>query len=258
MFFTVVILTVSSWLMFIWLTTPGNFPIKKIRLVNQLIHQENEELHRVAANAIDGGFFNLNVERFQNKLINQLPWIKSVSVRKVWPHTLLIAITEHKPVVRWQSLNSKNIPSASDGEITLLSQEGVIFRPEISEQQQSIVNRMAVFFGPSHNAKTILNACSTFNKQLQQLKTNIKKCGMNERRTWKILLENKIEIKLGKENINQKLERFINVFSKKLNKYFEAINYVDLRYANGFSVQWHFDSKQTTDEREMTNKKREA
>lgn len=251
LFLVIIMMTllIASVIFVGWLNEPGNFPFKKVELVNRLENQESKELQKIAAKALNGGFFSLNVDAFRAELLDKLPWLKSISVRKIWPDKLLIEIAEHKPVVRWQSANGYQ----------LLSQEGIIFAPVLSDTQKAKFNQMALFSGPETSAKKVLGKCFALNENLKRLDLIIKQCGMNKRRTWGLGLTGDVDIKLGKENISQQLERFIQVFSGKLKKYISAVEYVDLRYANGFSVKWNtdnalYDSLQNSLPKQLINK----
>lgn len=229
-------LLTASWLFMSWLTKPGNFPFKKVELVNQLENQKSKELQRMTANVMNGGFFSLNVDQLRADLLAKLPWVKSVSVRKVWPDKLLLKIIEHKPVARWLSVEK----NSDLNETQLLSQNGIVFNPVLTDKQERQFAQMTLLTGTNSNAEKVLTNCVQINKKLKQLGLAVKQCGMNERRSWKLKLSlnNDLDLKLGKEKIIQKLERFINVFSGQLKQYLSSIESVDLRYSNGFSVKW--------------------
>ena len=241
---TLVTLVVSAWLFVSWLYKPGNFPIRKVELVNKLENQDSTELQQIAAGALNGGFFSLNVEQFRTELLTKLPWIKSVSVRKIWPNKLLVSIAEHQPVVRWLSVQKGAL--ATKG-FELLSNEGIVFRPNFTTEQQLDFAKMALLTGPQGSAGNVLKRCYQISESLQELGAGIKQCGMNERRTWMLVLNNGIDVKLGKENIMRQLDQFIRVFSGQLNQYLKSVDYVDLRYSNGFSVKWNSDSALQTE-----------
>lgn len=225
----------SCWLFINWLNKPGNFPFKKVELINQLENQESKELQNVTASALNGGFFSLNVDELRADLLVKLPWVKSVSIRKVWPNKLVVKIIEHKPVARWLSVENND-----SKHIQLVSRNGVVFNPELTEKQKFKFSQMALLTGTSSNAEKILTNCVQLNKKLKRIEFAIKQCGMNERRSWKLKLShnNDLDIKLGKEKIMQQLERFILVFSGQLKQYLSSVESADLRYANGFSVKW--------------------
>jgi len=233
---TLVGLLTASWLFINWLNKPGNFPLKKIELVTHLKNQKSKELRHVAENALNGGFFSLNVNELRTNLLAELPWVKSVSVRKVWPDKLLIKIIEYKPVARWLSVeNNRN----SD-QTQLLSQYGVVFSPRLTEKQRLKFAQMALLTGTNNNAQRVLTNCAQLINKLKQLGLAVKQCGMNERRSWmlKLMHDNEMNIKLGKEKIMHQLERFIEVFSGQLKHYLDSVQSADLRYSNGFSIKW--------------------
>ena len=265
----ILIALLTSSVMFVkWLNRSGNFAFKKVELVNYLDNQESKELQQIAAKALNGGFFNLDVDAFRAELLAELPWVKSVSVRKVWPDKLLVEIAEYKPLVRWQSVDSffsaeGSLRKHAEGSLQqyaknyqLLSRNGVIFEPQLSAAQKVKFNKMALLYGPKMNAEKVLKKCFEINETLKPLALGIKQCGMNKRRTWSLSLSASdfttpgfnnrdgmdLKIKLGKENIMQQLERFIQIFSGKLKPYLSSVEYADLRYANGFSIKWIVDN----------------
>lgn len=245
-------LMASAWLFVNWLNKPGNFPIKKVELTNRLENQDGNELQKSVAQILNGGFFSLDVDLFRADLLSSLPWLKTVAVRKMWPDKLLLSITEHKPVTRWSSID-KGVNESKNNE--LLSDEGIIFYPRLTDVQQAKFNKMAMFSGPKSNAIKILETCSQISESLKILDVFVKQCGMNERRTWMVKLSNNMEIKLGKESVMQKLERLVRVFSGQLKPYLDSVDYADLRYSNGFSIKWN--SENTEQMNSLVNKRRE-
>jgi len=185
---------------------------------------------------LKGGFFSLNIDQLRADLLARLPWVTSVSIRKVWPDKLLIKIVEHKPVARWLSVGKSDRKIGTQ----LLSEQGVAFTPQLTDKQKLKFSHMVLLTGTITNVKKILTNCVQINNQLKKLDIHIKQCGMNERRSWgiKLALDNEVDIKLGKEKIMLQLERFSEVFSGQLKKYLSSIESADLRYANGFSIKW--------------------
>jgi len=245
-------LIAATWFFMNWLYQPGNFPFNKVELTKQLENQQSSELQKAVAETINGGFFSLNVDAFRADLLASLPWIKAVAVRKVWPDKLLLSISEHKPVMRWSSVNNDFYKARGN---ELLSNEGIIFYPHLTDWQQEKFKKMALLSGPESNAVNVLTTCHQINEGLKKLDVAIKQCGMNERRTWMVKLSNDMDIKLGKENMMQKLKRFVRVFSGQLKPYLDSVNYADLRYSNGFSIKWNTENTEQLNT--LVNKRRE-
>jgi cell division protein FtsQ len=62
---------------------------------------------------------------------------------------------------------------------------------------------------------------------------------LDERGAWELELANGVAVKLGRQAVVERLERFIRLASQLVAKRLAEINYVDMRYTNGFSVGWN-------------------
>ena len=61
---------------------------------------------------------------------------------------------------------------------------------------------------------------------------------MDERGAWRIELESGQVIRLGRRDVDERLDRFFQVAAPVLVDEFDRVRHVDLRYTNGFSVGW--------------------
>src|SRR5690606_32606291 len=61
---------------------------------------------------------------------------------------------------------------------------------------------------------------------------------MDARGSWLLKLAGGQEVRLGRRDVDQRLERFFGVAAAVLRDEFERVEYVDLRYTNGFAVGW--------------------
>jgi cell division protein FtsQ len=238
LFILMAFLLIFLWLIK-WLNHTENFPLRQVELVHPLVNQDRQELQKVAAKALNGGFFNLDITEFQAELLTQLPWLKSVAVRKIWPDILLLDIVEYQPIVRWRS---NDFIAGDKKPYQLLNTEGIIFAPNLTIPQLHKFNHMSLLFGPASDVKEVLKKWVSINDQLPDVFLSIMACGMDARRSWRVnlLLAEGIEIKikLNKKAFLPQLRRFIQVFSGQLTSYLMLIDSVDLRYVNGFSVKW--------------------
>jgi cell division protein FtsQ len=57
------------------------------------------------------------------------------------------------------------------------------------------------------------------------------------RRAWQVKLASGMTLALGRENIEARLARFVAVHDRTLGQLGRRIDYVDLRYANGFAAR---------------------
>jgi len=228
-----------------WLAKPETLPIERIELLTTLTQQDAGQLQTVASKAINGGFFNLDLEHFRQKIEN-LAWVESVSIRKKWPDTIQLSIYERTAVARWVSVDGSEKKSLQKHELwenkELLSDKGTIFQAPLSTQQLAHFSRFELYMGPANLAGEVLENCQMIAKKLEKAALQQKTCGLDQRRAWHLRLENDLNLRLGREALKgisqQRINDFIKVYQSALHKYITRIARVDMRYTNGFSVTW--------------------
>ncbi len=62
---------------------------------------------------------------------------------------------------------------------------------------------------------------------------------LDERGAWELELADGLQVRLGRQDVKDRLERFIRLASPMVAKRVAEISYVDMRYTNGFSVGWN-------------------
>lgn len=200
---------------------PQTFPIRSIQIIGDLHHLSKAQLQDIVASHATGGFFNVDVGSIQ-RAVTELPWTDSVSVRRVWPDSLHIRVTEQVPFARW-------------GEKGLLNARGELFYPESDD----IPSGLPDFHGPEGQEGAVMSAYRDMSRALAPVGLRITKLVLDERRAWLLELDNGIELKLGRVDHYPRLVRFVRVYPKLLaGKAEAAVRSVDFRYTNGFAVLW--------------------
>ena len=69
----------------------------------------------------------------------------------------------------------------------------------------------------------------------------LKALTMDDRGAWQIELASGQQIRLGRHELNERLERFFGIVVPALSGSIQQIEYIDMRYTNGFSVGWAAD-----------------
>jgi cell division protein FtsQ len=62
---------------------------------------------------------------------------------------------------------------------------------------------------------------------------------LDARGAWELTLGNGARVRLGRQDVDARLERFIAIASPVVAARASEISYVDLRYSNGFSIGWN-------------------
>ena len=90
-----------------WVMTTPLMEIKQVNVKNkngeaELAYVGDEELNKVVKRAVKGSLLTLNMPSIQSAF-EQLPWVRSASLRRILPDTLEVQLEEHQPLARWGS-----------------------------------------------------------------------------------------------------------------------------------------------------------
>ncbi|NVJ56748.1 MAG: FtsQ-type POTRA domain-containing protein [Vibrionaceae bacterium] len=221
-FLLVVLLLIGSLLhsTISWMWDDQRLPLSKIVLQG--------DLHYVSANDVQSAFARLeHVGTFMSqdvsvlqKVAESIPWVAHASIRKQWPDTVKVFLTEHKAEAIWNGN-------------ALLNATGEIFNGDIGELEEEHVK----LYGPDGTTKEVLKVWRDLEHKFEAIGLSISSLVLNDRRAWQIILDNGIRLELGKESLEERIERFFALY-KNLGSTTERVSYIDLRYDTGASIGW--------------------
>lgn len=195
-------------------------PVKYVRIGGTFQNISKEKIKKVLVSQVTSGFYNADLQQIQ-QLVKQLPWVEQVKVKRVWPDAIDIRIDEQMPVVRW-------------GENSLLNNKGEKFIPDnIADFEQ-----LPLLVGPYGNEQKLLTIMGELSTALENQGMILTEFEVNERRAWKIKLQNNMELILGRNKPFNKFQRFLKTIALLGEKQIRKIAIVDLRYSNGFALTW--------------------
>ncbi len=199
------------------LQDPEFMPVKVVRIDGQLQRLQREDLERVVATELHGGFFSIDVAAMRSAA-QGLPWVDRVDVRLVWPETLQINVTEQQPWARWQ-------------EDRVLNLRGELFQPAASE----IPAGLPALSGPDGSETEVTRRYQELKAELATLGLLVTTVVLDARRAWTVTTDSGLVIKLGSKDSDARLARFIRIYPVLQGEQSEMMQ-VDLRYPNGFAV----------------------
>jgi cell division protein FtsQ len=210
-----------------WFLQRPFFAINQFRFVGDVTQLEAKPTHDLIeqnlGQGLAGGFFSMNLYQVQNSL-QTLSWVKTTSVRKLWPHTIEINITEHTPLAIWK-----------DG---YLSPEGQLFATRLSDTQRA---KLIQAEGPDAASKLVADQIPMMRQWFAPLGWTVKKVALSERYSWQVWFENGVLVELGRADTPSALEERVRRLEQSMDFIQENIGstgaYIDLRYPNGFAMR---------------------
>ncbi|MGF2736905.1 cell division protein FtsQ/DivIB [Marinobacter sp. DUT-1] len=177
-------------------------------------------IERQAGNWIGKSYFATDLSDIKEEL-EQRPWVASAAVRRVWPDRLVINIREKKPLAYW-----------TDGR--LVSRTGELFTPPNPE----VAGRLPRLAGPDERVREVIGMAQTMNDRLVSHGLGFAGLALEARGAWTLTLANGIEVVLGRDQVDERFERFMTVYETRLASRSDEVSKVDARYTNGVAVQW--------------------
>jgi len=96
---------------------------------------------------------------------------------------------------------------------------------------------LPLFIGPPESAKEMAIQYGYFQRSLAAIGQVPVQVQVSSRRAWQIRLDSGLVIELGRDSIESRLDRFIAVYDRAVDRLQRKLDYVDLRYPNGFAVR---------------------
>lgn len=195
-------------------------PISSVRIAGEFVNVSRESLQQVINGFLPSGFLRLDVEAVR-RAAAQLPWVRRVSVRRVWPDSLHIAVVERVAVARWN-------------DDAYLEADGSRFSPDEIAPDEKFVR----LTGPEGAEKKVLKMYERMARILAPLKTPIRKLSLDPRGAWRVELETGLRLQLGHAENLKVLAPYIASLPNILGDRYSDADQIDLRYRNGFAVRW--------------------
>ncbi|MED5534967.1 MAG: cell division protein FtsQ/DivIB [Pseudomonadota bacterium] len=173
---------------------------------------------------LNRGFLSANLGALQHR-VESLDWVEHVEIVRQWPDALVVRVVEHQAAARW-------------GEMGLLNTHGELF----TNGARHLFPELPRLAGPEGSELEVAKRYLRLRGRLTEANLALETLIMDERGAWKIELESGQQIRIGRRNVDQRLDRLFRVVAPILAAEFDRVSHVDLRYTNGFSVGWYPDS----------------
>jgi cell division protein FtsQ len=198
------------------------FPLREIVVQGTLQNASRDEIES-AVEGLGGNFFAADLGVVRAKL-EQVPWVRRVDVRRVWPDRLAVQIEEHVAYARW-------------GDTGLVNSFGEPFAAILDKDGAA---RLPLFAGPAGTESELTRRYRRFRDLLAPLEDAPERVVLTTRHAWQLHLASGLDIELGRDGndgVEQRLARFVAAYPESLGKLSKKYEHVDLRYPNGFALR---------------------
>ncbi|OGT21313.1 MAG: hypothetical protein A2V90_03550 [Gammaproteobacteria bacterium RBG_16_57_12] len=219
------------------LLDPALFPIRTVQVRGQLQHVQSGQLQAMVAPYTQAGFLWLDVAATRAG-VQSLPWVRSATVRRVWPDTLRVTVQEQTALARW-------------GEQALVNDAGEVFSPA----RESFPAGLQRLDGPVGMSRLVAEHYVQYARALQPLQLQVAHLTMDGRHAWSVELDNGVKLLLGRDADGSRMQRFIGSYQTLLGERSAEIAHIDLRYTNGMAVTWKKNATPTGEHQRVVDDK---
>ncbi len=199
------------------------WPVRWLDVEGELHRTSASQIRSAAYGPVSSGFFAADLAQVRAE-VEQLPWVARAEVSRQWPDAVLIRVEEHRPMARWNDSG-------------LLSDYGEVFEAGGSQSMQGL----ARLRGPEARREEVWESWNWMRGQLAAVGADIAELSLDERGAWTVRLDGGLELKLGRDSVRARLERFVQVHEELRDLERRPLR-IDLRYTNGLAIRWASDN----------------
>jgi len=203
------------------------FPLRAIRVQGDLDHVSRGQIVEALQGRVSGTFFTVDVEAIRS-MFQTMPWVRRAEVRRRWPDRLDVRLEEHVPLARW----------GQEAEGRLVNVHGEVFAGRVGAGRDA---ELPQFAGPAGSQHEVARRYALFRELLAPLSLEPRAVALSQRQSWQVRLSNGLTLQLGRDSekdpVRERLARFVQVYPRTLGRMSRRLDYVDLRYPNGFALR---------------------
>ena len=196
-------------------------PVQRLTIEAPFQRVTAVQIEGAVGSGLGQGFLSVDLDVLSERL-EALDWVEDARVWRRWPDTLVVRISEHVAAARW-------------GESGLLNTRGELF----TEDSRHSYPELPSLAGPPGTERRVAELYLAVRGRLAEAHMTLEALRMDSRGAVSFTLSSGQEVRIGREDIVTRLDRFFDVVAPVLAADLPQVEYVDLRYANGFAVGWH-------------------
>lgn len=207
-----------------WMLRAQNFPVRNVRFEGPFERVTPRELEAAVLDRVRGNFFLVDLEAVRTR-VEALPWVREASVSRRLPRDLSVKFSEQRLVARW-------------GEDAWVNAGGEVVRLDGAATPEGLPR----LSGPEGSAAQVWSAYAGFHAALAPAGLRLTGVALAPRHSWRLEARTtegeRLTLVLDDTAPRRRLARFARVYPAALAARAAGVERVDLRYTNGFAVEW--------------------
>ena len=218
---TVIALAFLAWAGSGWIAQLPLFDIREVVVTTPLKRTSAAHLEAVIRAELSGTFFTMDLDAARAS-IARVPWVRSVALRRQWPHRLEVELDEHQPLARWNDAG-------------LVDTQGDVF-------VANYAGDLPQFDGPDGQSPAMAARYREWDALLSPLALRLTGLALSARGGWQLSAAGDggaLTLQVGRDDVDARMARFVAAYGRTLAvlaREGRHVDLVDLRYRNGFAA----------------------
>jgi cell division protein FtsQ len=194
-------------------------------------------IHSTISGQLTGNFFTMNLNQARS-IFETTPWVRSATVRRIWPNSLRVTIEEQQPLALWNDTQ-------------MISTWGQVFVANQGELDDDIT--LPHLIGPDGTESLLIQRYAELERWFAPLGASVRRVTLTDRFAMRVALSNGLTLELGRDPgadapdpqagvpgalpFAARIQRFVQAWPVVMQKLSgRTVNHADLRYPSGFAL----------------------
>src|ERR1700692_4408028 len=195
-------------------------PVRVISIDGSFQRVSPGQIEKAVAPFANQGFMSADLADIQ-RAVESLPWVDHARIARRWPNSLRVTVTEQTAAARW-------------GESGLLNTRGELFVRTATHVPAELPH----LSGPEGTEAQVAERNLSVQGRMLEAGMRIAALRLDARGAWEMDLDSGVTVRLGRRDVDDRIDRFIHTASQVIAHRLNEIAYVDMRYSNGFAIGW--------------------
>ena len=195
-------------------------PVRVISMDGSFQRVSPGQIEKAIAPFTHAGFMSADLDSIENA-VETLPWVEHARIQRRWPNSLHVTVIEQTAAARW-------------GESGLLNTRGELFVRSATHVPAELPH----LSGPDGTESQVAQRYLSMQGRMLEAGMRIAALRLDERGAWEMDLDSGVTVRLGRREVDERIDRFIHTASQVISHRLTEIMYVDMRYSNGFAIGW--------------------
>lgn len=211
-----------------WVGHWSYFGWRRLQVEGEVFHNSATTLRAHALPQLRGNYLTMDLKAAR-AAFESVPWVRRAQVSRVWPHTLVVVLEEHRPAAYWER---------DGGDDQLVNRQGEVFEVNLGDVED---DELPMLRGPEGTAAQVWALYQPLATLFATRNERVERLVLSERGSWRARLDDGAVVELGRgaqDEVMARTQRFVASLPQITARFGQRpVEYADLRHQDGYALR---------------------